>query len=52
MEDENDRRIRSLRRRVNAERIALKETMSFSRAAAVATVQQEVCNVSVILHEG
>lgn len=42
MEHAGELQLRSLKERVDAERMALKETMSLSRAAAVASVQQEV----------
>ncbi|CAM9641117.1 unnamed protein product [Sphacelaria rigidula] len=41
MEHAGELQLRSLKERVDAERMALKETMSLSRAAAVASVQQE-----------
>lgn len=43
LEDEAEREQEALRLRIDEETAELKATMTFSRASAVASVEQEVC---------
>lgn len=47
LEEDEERQQETLQRRIEAEREELKVTMSFSRAAAVAAVEQEVTHTAM-----